>query len=60
MPAINRWGIAVAGIFMQLALGAVYVWSAFRIPHSKQFGWTIPQVTLTFTISIFVLGIAAS
>ena len=55
----RRWGIAVAGIFLQIALGAVYAWSVFRIPLSKQFQWTIPQVTLTFTIAIFVLGFAA-
>jgi OFA family oxalate/formate antiporter-like MFS transporter len=55
----NRWGIALAGIFLQVALGAVYAWSVFRIPLSKQFGWTIPQVTLTFTIAIFVLGVSS-
>jgi OFA family oxalate/formate antiporter-like MFS transporter len=55
----NRWVIAVAGIFMQIALGAVYAWSVFRIPLARQFGWSIPQVTLTFTISIFVLGVSA-
>ncbi len=55
----KRWGIAAAGVFMQLALGAVYAWSVFRIPLAKQFGWSIPEVTLTFTVSIFVLGVAA-
>ena len=55
----NRWVIAVAGILMQIALGAVYAWSVFRTPLVNQFGWTISEVTLTFTISIFVLGIAA-
>ena len=55
----NRWSIAVAGIFIQLALGAVYAWSVFRIPLTKQFGWSISEVTLTFTISIFVLGFAS-
>jgi OFA family oxalate/formate antiporter-like MFS transporter len=55
----NRWRIAIAGIVMQVALGAVYAWSVFRIPLTKTFGWTIPQVTLTFTIAIFVLGFAA-
>src|SRR5580658_6331544 len=59
MKTLNRWYIALAGIFMQLALGAVYAWSVFRNPLAKQFGWTISQVTLTFTIAIFVLGIAA-
>ena len=55
----NRWGIAVAGFFMQVALGAVYAWSVFRIPLAKQFHWSIADVTLTFTIAIFVLGISA-
>src|ERR1700704_989657 len=55
----NRWSVAIAGVIMQIALGAVYAWSVFRIPLSKTFGWTISQVTLTFTIAIFVLGIAA-
>jgi OFA family oxalate/formate antiporter-like MFS transporter len=55
----NRWGVAVAGFFMQMALGAVYAWSVFRIPLAKQFHWSISQVTLTFTICVFVLGVAA-
>lgn len=59
MKTPNRWVIAIAGVFLQIALGAVYAWSVFRIPLSKQFGWSISQVTFTFTISIFVLGFAA-
>ncbi|HWY41486.1 MAG TPA: OFA family MFS transporter [Chthoniobacterales bacterium] len=59
MRTSNRWVIAIAGVFLQVALGAVYAWSVFRVPLSKQFGWSISEVTLTFTISIFVLGFAA-
>src|ERR1700728_1296890 len=55
----SRWGIAGAGFLMQMALGAVYAWSVFRVPLAKQFHWSIEEVTLTFTISIFVLGVAA-
>jgi OFA family oxalate/formate antiporter-like MFS transporter len=55
----NRWAIAVAGVTMQIALGAVYAWSVFRVPLVKQFHWSISEVTLTFTISIFVLGCAS-
>ncbi len=55
----NRWVIAAAGVVMQIALGAVYAWSVFRIPLTRAFGWTISEVTLTFTIAIFVLGLAA-
>ena len=59
MRTSSRWVIAIAGVFLQIALGAVYAWSVFRVPLSKQFGWSISEVTLTFTISIFVLGFAA-
>jgi OFA family oxalate/formate antiporter-like MFS transporter len=59
MRSHNRWTIALAGVFMQVALGAVYAWSVFRVPLARQFGWSISEVTLTFTISIFVLGISA-
>lgn len=55
----RRWPIAAAGVVMQIALGAVYAWSVFRIPLTQSFGWTISEVTLTFTIAIFVLGFAA-
>lgn len=54
----KRWGLAAAGFLMQMALGAVYAWSVFRIPLARQFHWTNSQVTLTFTISIFVLSVA--
>ncbi len=59
MKTPNRWIIAIAGVFLQIALGAVYAWSVFRVPLAKQFGWSISEVTLTFTISIFVLGFAS-
>jgi OFA family oxalate/formate antiporter-like MFS transporter len=59
MQINNRWAIASAGVFLQIALGAVYAWSVFRSPLANQFAWTISEVTLTFTISIFMLGVAA-
>ena len=55
---INRWRIAVAGVVLQIALGAVGAWSVFSVPLSKQFGWSMSEVTLTFTICVFVLGFA--
>jgi OFA family oxalate/formate antiporter-like MFS transporter len=59
MSDSKRWGIALAGVLMQMALGAVYAWSVFRTPLVKAFHWTISEVTLTFTICIFVLGVSA-
>src|ERR1700757_4922342 len=59
MSNTNRWGLAAAGFLMQMALGAVYAWSVFRIPLARQFHWSIEEVTFTFTVSIFVLGVSA-
>ena len=56
MRVANRWLIALAGVCLQMALGAAYAWSVFRIPLSREFGWTISQITLTFLISWFFLG----
>jgi OFA family oxalate/formate antiporter-like MFS transporter len=32
MRTNNRGVIAIAGVFLQVALGAVYAWSVFRVP----------------------------
>lgn len=55
----NRWLIAAAGVLMQIALGAVYAWSVFRIPLTRTYGWTVAQVTVAFELAILVLGFAA-
>src|SRR5260370_4844952 len=55
----NRWLIAIAGVVMQVALGAVYAWSVFRIPLTKDYGWTVSQVTLAFELAILMLGFAS-
>ncbi len=59
MNKMQRWGIAIAGILLQMALGAVYAWSVFRVPLARLFHATISQVTLTFTIAIMALGFAS-
>ena len=55
----NRSILAVAGVLMQMALGAVYAWSVFRLPLSQTYGWTVSQVTVAFELAILVLGFAA-
>jgi OFA family oxalate/formate antiporter-like MFS transporter len=55
----NRWLIAIAGIVMQIALGAVYAWSVFRIPLTQKYGWSVLQVTQIFELAIFMVGAAA-
>jgi MFS transporter, OFA family, oxalate/formate antiporter len=56
----NRWIIAIAGIIMQIALGAVYAWSVYRVPLSEAYGGaSASAVNTTFSISILALGFAA-
>jgi len=51
--------IAAAGVLMQIALGAVYAWSVFRIPLTRTYGWSVSEVTVAFELAILVLGFAA-
>ncbi len=55
----NRVVIAIAGVVMQVALGAVYAWSVFREPLTEQYGTSVTAVNTTFSITILTLGFAA-
>ncbi len=55
----NRVIIAIAGVVMQVALGAVYAWSVFRDPLTQQYGTSVTAVNFTFSITILTLGFAA-
>src|ERR687893_1148178 len=55
----NRWLIATAGVVMQVALGAVYAWSVFRVPLSDAYGTGVSAVNTTFSIALLTLGFAA-
>src|SRR5919204_257292 len=61
-PALDRtrWLIAIAAIVMQLALGAVYAWSVFVKPLKELNHWSTTEVSLTFTLAIFFLGIGST
>ena len=53
----NRWGIAAAAVVMQICLGAVYAWSVFVKPLVNTQHWTLTQVSLSFTINVFFIGV---
>ncbi|TMD48531.1 MAG: OFA family MFS transporter, partial [Chloroflexi bacterium] len=55
----NRWVIAIAAIFMQLALGSVYAWSVFLNPVIAAYHVTRLQANLTFSIVLLALGVTA-
>lgn len=54
----NRWLIVLGGIICQFCVGMLYSWSIFQKPIQDLFGWTTSQVSLTFSISTFMLPIA--
>src|SRR5437588_12836094 len=54
-----RWVIAIAAIFMQLALGSVYAWSVFLNPVIAAYHVSRLQANLTFSIVLLALGVTA-
>jgi MFS transporter, OFA family, oxalate/formate antiporter len=55
----GRWGIAVAAVLVQLALGAVYAWSVFNKPLQAEFGWSKSQVVIPFETAIGTIFIGS-
>jgi len=58
----NRWLFVAAALVMQLCLGNLYTWSIFRTPLMKDYGWTVQQATVPFTLSIvfFAVGMVVA
>jgi OFA family oxalate/formate antiporter-like MFS transporter len=56
----GRWGIAVAAVLVQLALGAVYAWSVFNKPLQAEFGWSKSEAVLPFEAAIGTMPATAA
>ena len=55
----GRWGIVIAAVLVQLALGAVYAWSVFNKPLQGQFGWSKTEAVLPFEVAIGTIFIGS-
>src|SRR5436309_14896485 len=55
----GRWGIPIAAVLVQLALGAVYAWSVFNKPLQAEFGWSKSQAVLPFEAAIGTIFIGS-
>ncbi|QDR83469.1 L-lactate MFS transporter [Sporomusa termitida] len=53
----NRWHCVYGAVLLQLCLGVVYIWSIFRTPIEKMFGWSTSDVSLAFTINLAMIPI---
>lgn len=60
MAEKNRWLIALSAIAIHLSIGSVYAYSVYQLPLYNALGWEKTDVSLAFTIAIFILGIAAA
>ncbi|MFC0506381.1 L-lactate MFS transporter [Micromonospora costi] len=58
-PTGGRWGLVVAAVLVQLALGAVYAWSVFNKPLQEQFGWSKTEAVLPFEVAIGTIFIGS-
>ena len=56
----NRWLIALCAVGIHLSIGSVYAWSVFTNPLAETFGWSLSQISLTFSIAILFLGLSAA
>jgi len=57
---MSKWLIALVGSCIHLLLGSVYAWSFFQTPLVESTGWSHSQVAWAFSLSIFMLGVAAA
>ncbi|AVT28796.1 MFS transporter [Plantactinospora sp. BC1] len=58
-PTAGRWGLVVAAVLVQLALGAVYAWSVFNQPLQQAFGWSKAEAVLPFEVAIGTIFIGS-
>ncbi len=64
----NRWLVPPAALAIHLSVGQAYAFSVFNIPLTRQLGitrstpedWSLPQVSLLFSLAIVFLGLSAA
>lgn len=56
----NRWLMVVGAMAIHMCIGSVYAWSVYVKPIQSAMTWTLIDVTITFSIAIFFLGLSAA
>ncbi len=58
MKVMNRWIVVIGAIAIQIALGAIYAWSAFTTPlQSSAFGFSKTMTQAIFSTGLATFGI---
>jgi len=55
----NRWLIALSAIGIHICIGSVYAWSVLTKPIMEAMGFSLKDVTWTFSLAILFLGLSA-
>ena len=53
----NRWTVLLGGFLLSLTGGMSYAWGSFVVPLTKEWGWTIAQANMPFTVMIIVFSL---
>ncbi|MCF6245404.1 MAG: OFA family MFS transporter [Sulfurovum sp.] len=56
----NRWFMVVGAMAIHICIGSVYAWSVYVNPIQSTMHWTLTDVTITFSVAIFFLGLSAA
>ena len=59
MQKKNRWLIVLAAIGIHISIGSVYAWSVLTKPIMQAMGFSLKEVTWTFSLAILFLGMSA-
>lgn len=59
MQKKNRWLIVLAAIGIHISIGSVYAWSVLTKPIMQAMGFSLQEVTWTFSLAILFLGTSA-
>ena len=55
----NKWLIVLAAIGIHISIGSVYAWSVLTKPIMQAMGFSLKEVTWTFSLAILFLGTSA-
>lgn len=56
----NRWLMVIGAMAIHMCIGSVYAWSVYTTPIQSTMNWTLTDVTITFSVAIFFLGLSAA